>query len=178
MKKEEITFKENVLYEGRILSLHCDEVVCPNGRHSKREVVHHRGGVCVLAIKDNKIALIRQFRYAYKEEMWELPAGKLEIGENPYDTGIRELIEEVGLKADKLIDLGQIYPTCGYSNEIIYLYLADNVQEVERHLDIDEVIDVYYFSKEEIIDLINKGEIKDAKTICAMMKYLTLNKEL
>ena len=172
MKKEEKTLKSNVVYDGKILRLNNDDIICPNGVKATREIVHHNGGVCILAFVDDKVVMVRQFRYAYGEEMFELPAGKLEKGEDSYKAGLRELEEEVGLKAEKLISLGAMYPSCGYTNEIIYLYKAENVSRTPRHLDVDEDIDIYYFSLEEVIDMINKNEIKDAKTICLMFKYL------
>lgn len=171
MGKIEKTIKENVIYDGKILRLNCDDVLASNGVVTKREVIHHHGGVCVLAPVDGFIPMVKQFRYSYKEEMFELPAGKLEKDENAYDAGIRELEEEVGLKAESLTDMGAIYPSCGYTNEIIYLYVANNVIKTDRHLDADEDIDVYYFTLDEIIGKIKSGEIKDAKTICLILKY-------
>ena len=171
MKKEEKTIKEHVIYDGKILRLNCDDVLAPNGMEVKREVIHHNGGVCVLAFYKDKVAMVKQFRYSYKEEMLELPAGKLEKGEDSYTAGLRELEEEVGLKAESLTSLGAMYPSCGYTNEIIYLYKANNVTPTERHLDSDEFIDVHYFSLDEIVEKINKNEIKDAKTICLVLKY-------
>ena len=171
MKKEEKTIKENVIYDGKILRLNRDEVELPDGGKAVREVIHHHGGVCILAFVDGKVPMVRQFRYAYKQEMYELPAGKLEKNENPYDAGIRELEEETGYKAESLTDLGYMYPSCGYTNEIIYLFKANNLTKTQMHLDSDENIDVCYFTLEEIIDMINRNEINDAKTICLVMKY-------
>ncbi len=171
MKKEEKTIKSNVVYDGIIMRVNCDDVEAANGLKVKREIVHHRGGVCVMAIVDGKIPLVKQFRYAYGEEMFELPAGKLEKGEDAYLAGLRELEEEVGLKAESLTDFGVMYPSCGYTNEKIHLYLANNITKVERHLDPDECIDVYYFSLDEILQKIKNNEIKDAKTICLVLKY-------
>lgn len=174
MKEKTVT--EKIVYDGKIMRVNCDDVECDNGMIAKREIVHHNGGVCVLAFVDNKIVMVKQYRYAFHEEMLELPAGKLEKGEDPYDAGLRELEEEVGLKAESLMSLGCIYPTCGYSNEIIYLYVANNLTKVNRHLDADENIDIYYFSLEEIMEKINKNEIKDAKTISLILKYI--NKQI
>ena len=87
----EKTIKSNVIYKGKILRLNCDDVLASNGEKVKREIIHHNGGVCVLAFYNNKIPLVKQYRYSYQEEMYELPAGKLEKGENSYDAGIREL---------------------------------------------------------------------------------------
>lgn len=168
----EKTIKSNVIYKGKILRLNCDDVLASNGEIVKREIIHHNGGVCVLAFYNNKIPLVKQYRYSYQEEMYELPAGKLEKGENSYDAGIRELEEEVGLKADSLTSLGVMYPSCGYTNEKIYLYKANDVKQSKQHLDADEDIAVNYFSIDEILQMIDSGEIKDAKTICLMLKYL------
>ena len=176
MKKEEKTLKSNVIYDGRILRLNCDDVITSKGIKTKREVVHHHGGVCVLAMVNGKIPMVKQFRYSYGEEMFELPAGKLEKGEDSYKAGIRELEEEVGLKAEKLTSLGCMYPSCGYTNEIIYLYKAENVSKSQMHLDPDEDIDVYYFTLEEISNMILNNEIRDAKTICLIFKYKELLK--
>ena len=170
---KEKTLKANVIYDGKILRLNCDDVECDNGAIAKREIVHHNGGVCILSEVDGKIAMVKQFRYAYGEEMYELPAGKLEKGENPEHAAIRELEEEVGLKAESLTDLGVMYPSCGYSNEKLYLYKANNLTKVERHLDPDECIDVYYFALSEIADMINNNVIKNGET---QEKILQANK--
>ena len=171
MKKIEKTIKSNVVYDGKILRLNNDDVLV-NGKQVTREVVHHNGGVCILANVDGKIPMVKQYRYAYRKEMIELPAGKIDKGEKPYDAAIRELEEEVGLKAESLEELGMIYPSCGYTNEIIYLYVAKNVKKVPRHLDEDENIDIFYYSIDEIKKMIMSNEITDAKTICLVFKYL------
>ena len=171
MAKIEKTIKSNVVYDGKILRLNNDDVEV-NGKKVTREVVHHHGGVCVLAFHHDKVVMIKQYRYAYGEEVWELPAGKLEKGENSYEAGLRELEEEVGLKAESLTDFGEMYPSCGYTNEIIHLYKANNLTEVERHLDPDENIDIYYFTLDEVLEKIQNNIIKDAKTICLVLKYI------
>ena len=169
---KEKTLKSNVIYDGKILRLNCDDIECDNGAIATREIVHHRGGVCILAFVDDKVVMVKQYRYAFQEELLELPAGKLEKDEDPYNAAIRELEEEVGLKAESLTSLGYMYPTCGYSNEIIYLYKANNLTKVKRHLDFDEDIDVYYYSLDEILAKIQNNEIKDAKTIILILKYM------
>lgn len=176
MEKKEKTLKKNLIYSGKILSLYSDDVICPNGNVSKREIVRHNGGVCVLAIVDDCVILEKQYRYAYDEILYELPAGKLEKDENPYDAGLRELEEETGYKAIELIDYGVMYPTCGYSNEKIYLYVAKDIIKTKRHLDEDEVIDLEYIKIDKVIEMINNGTIKDAKTIILISKYL-MNKQ-
>ena len=162
-----------VVFEGKILKVEKDKVLCPNGNESYREVVRHNGGAAILCItKNNKIILEKQFRYAYDEILFEIPAGKLEKGENPYDAAMRELEEETGYKTDKLESLGAMYPTCGYSSEKIYLYLANNLEKGHMHLDDDECIELYEFTIDEIKNMIIENKIKDAKTIVAFSNYL------
>ena len=165
MKKEEKTIQSNIIYKGKILTLNNDEVLCPNGNKSYREIIHHHGGVCILCLVDNKVIMTKQYRYAYQEELYELPAGKLEKDEDSYQTGLRELEEETGYKAESLTDLGVMYPTCGYSDEIIHLYSANNVTKVDRHLDDDEVIELFKFSIDEILQMIDKGLTKDKQEV-------------
>ena len=171
MKKEEKTVKSDLVFDGKVLHVYHDDIALPDGRLAKREIIHHNGGVCVLALVNGKIPLVKQFRYAYKKEMFELPAGKLEKGENSYTAGIRELEEETGLKTESLIDFGFMYPSPGYTDEIIHLYFTDKVTKTHMHLDDDENIDVYYFSLNEILKMIEDNEINDAKTICLVLKY-------
>ncbi len=168
----EKTLKKNLIFDGKIVKLYVDEVSTATNNLATREYVHHNGGAAILAVKDNKILLIKQFRYPYQKEIYELPAGKIELGEDPYNTAIRELEEECGLKADSLKDLGYIYPTCGYSDEVIYLYLADKFIPTSTHFDPDEDITSFWFTKDEVLDMINKNTIVDAKTIVAIYKYL------
>ena len=172
MDLKEKQVKSQLIFNGKVVKLYVDDVKCPNNNISKREIVKHNGGVCVLAIVDNKVILEKQYRYAYDEVLYELPAGKLEENEDSYVAGLRELEEETGYKADKLINYGVMYPTCGYSNEIIYLYVASDLTKSERHLDEDEFIDLEYIELNKVVEMINQGIIKDAKTICLISKYL------
>ena len=173
-KKEEKTISTEVIYDGKVVNLTKDEVLCPNGEKSIREVINHRGGVCILGFVDNKVIIEKQFRYSYKEEIYELPAGKLEKGENPLEAAIREFEEETGYKPLEMISLGSLYPSCGYTNEIIYLYYAKRITLGKRHLDSDEMIDIELLPLEEIIKMIDQNIIKDAKTICLIDRYLRL----
>ncbi|MDD3429110.1 MAG: NUDIX hydrolase [Oscillospiraceae bacterium] len=162
-------------FSGRVIRVSLDEVELENGKTSTREVVHHNGGACIAAITDeNKIYLVHQFRYAYGEELWELPAGKLEKGEDPFLAAQRELGEEVGVTAKEYCSLGQFYPTCGYCNEIIYLYAARNLSACEMHLDEDEFLTPQCFSFDEIETMILEDKIKDGKTIAAFFKLKAL----
>lgn len=170
LKEEKISNKN--VYEGMILKVENAEVKCPNGNIATREIVRHTPGAAVLAItNDNKIILERQFRYAFAEILYEIPAGKQEEGENPFDIAKRELEEETGYFANSMELLGKIYPTCGYCDEIIYLYLAKDLVMKEKHWDENEFIEISTHTLKEVEEMIKKGTIVDAKTICAIMMY-------
>ena len=171
LKEKKISGEE--IYTGKVVKLIKDKVLCPNGNESYREIVRHNGGAGILCItNDNKVLLERQYRYAYDEVLYEIPAGKLEQGEDPYYAALREFEEETGNKASSLEHLIDIYPTCGYSSEIIYLYLAKDFVKTKTNLDDDEIILLEYIPLDKVLSMIDNGEIKDAKTICAIQAYL------
>lgn len=164
---------ENVkgIFNGKVITVHHDDVVLCNGQMAKRECVDHPGGVAVIGItNDNKVLLVRQFRYLYKETIYEIPAGKLEKGEDPFEAGKREFREETGAVAEEYISLGEIYPTPGYTNEIIRLYAAKNIHFEQQELDDGEFLQVCTMTLDELIEKVMAGEIKDAKTIIAALK--------
>lgn len=164
------------LYDGKILSLDLDEVLLSNGAKAYREIVRHAGGAAVLYTENGKILFVKQFRYAYGKELYEIPAGKLNHGEDPMCAAARELEEEAGLKAE-LVPYLQIYPTPGYTDEIIYIYLAKNAIQVEQKLDEGEFLNVEYISVDKAVDMIENGQICDGKTIAAIYKFIaTLDK--
>ncbi len=176
MEMKEKKIDGTIIYDGKVIHVVKDKVLCPNGCESVREIVKHNGGAAVLCLNDKEeVLLIKQFRYAYDEVIYEIPAGKLELNENPYDAALRELEEETGNKASELKKLGEIYPTCGYSNEIIYIYLALNCKKTNTHFDDDEIIESKFIPLNEVKEMIKNGIIKDAKTICAI-NYYELNK--
>ncbi len=173
MIKKEIKQESKTLYEGKVLTLTNDVVLCPNGVLANREIVHHSGGVGILCINENEdILLVSQYRYAYDEIVYEIPAGKLEKGEKPLLAAHRELQEETGYCASSLESLGEIYPTCGYSNERIHLYLAKGLVSGQTHFDEDEYMESNYYPLKTILSMIENGQIKDAKTLCAIYRYL------
>lgn len=168
---------ENVqgIYNGRVVNFHVDDITLCNGEKATRECVDHPGGVGIIALTDDEyVYMVRQFRYPYKESIYEIPAGKREKGEDPLETGKRELQEECGVVADNYIDLGRIYPSPGYTNEEIYLYAATGLTEVEQNLDEDEFLQVTKMKLATLITKIMSGEITDAKTIAAAFKLKEL----
>ncbi len=170
MEFTEKTINSQLVFEGRVVKLYKDKIELPTGRESFREVVKHSGGVVVLAIKDDKILLVKQFRYPIKEIMFELPAGKLEAGEDPFEAAKRELEEETGYCADKWTDLGYVYTSPGYSDEKLYLYKAENLQFTHCHPDEGEIIQAFEYTYNDVLKMINNGQINDAKTLCALLR--------
>ena len=176
MDKKEKTISSTLVYDGKIIHVNKDEVLCTNGLTSLREIVHHRGGVGILFKIEDKFILEKQYRYALNEEIIEMPAGKLEKDELPLEAAKRELLEETGYRPLEMVFLGDMYPTCGYSSEVIHLYYCPKAVKEERHLDRDENIELIYLTLPEIEKMISDNTIKDSKTIAAI--YLFKNKVL
>ena len=176
MNKEEKTLKENLIYDGKIIKLYNDDVLCPNDMKATREYIVHPGGVCILPIIGEYVLLIKQYRYAYRKELYELPAGKLEKGEAPIEAAKRELEEETGYKADNFISLGHVYPTCGYTNEVIHLFAAEVTSKGDSHPDADEFVETELIKLEDLVRMIKNDGIKDAKTVIAVLKYINFIK--
>lgn len=166
------------VFDGKIIQVRVDEVEIPNGRIATREVVHHNGGAAIIALNNkNEIALVKQFRYPNLTETLEIPAGKIEAGEDPYETAKRELQEETGIKKFNLEEFGHILPSPGFCDEIIYLYFASNISAIgSQNLDLDEFIDVVWVSLEQATNMILNGDIVDAKSIAAILKAAILKK--
>lgn len=173
----EKTVKKNYVYQGKILTLRCDDALLPDGKPCKREIIEHSGGACVLYVENEKVLLVRQYRYAYGESIYEIPAGKLEKGEDPALAAARELEEEAGVKAGRLELLFVNYPTPGYTNEKIYIYRAYDGGKVNAHLDEDEFLDVEYLPLAKVKEMLKSGEIRDGKTIIALQAYFLSEKE-
>ena len=168
--------QKNYIYRGKIINVRCDDALLPNGQPCKREIIEHSGGSCVLYVEDGKILLVRQYRYAYGESLYEIPAGKLEKGEDPILAASRELEEEAGVKAKELKLLYMTYPTPGYTNEKIYIYRAYGGEKVSAHLDEDEFLEAEYIPVETVKEMLKNGEIRDAKTIIALQAYFLSEK--
>ncbi len=178
MKVEEKTLKENVVFSGRIITVRDDTVLLPDNTTAHREVVAHNGGVCVAVLtEDDCIYLVSQFRYPYMETVLEVPAGKLEKGEDPYSAGIREVLEETGCEVRELHSLGKFYPTPGYCGETIHLYWADSYEMKEQKLDEDEFLNVVKMPFSEALDMVMKGEITDGKTQTVILKLALMKEE-
>ena len=159
------------IYSGKVIRVTVDEVEQENGRRAKREFVHHNGGACIAALTDaGEIYMVRQFRYPIGKEILELPAGKLEPGEDPLEAAKRELEEECGLTAEHYENLGDFYPTVGYCGEIIYTYLATGLHATQMHPDEGEFLTPVKMPLNEACDMVMRGEICDGKTIAAILK--------
>ena len=168
---KETTLSSEKIYDGRIISLRKDEIITEKGVKQSREVVSHGGGAAVLVVKNGKILLERQFRYPYGEILWEIPAGKRDKGEDYAETAKRELEEETGYIAEKLVKLFEIYPTPGYTNEVIGIFKAEGLKKGVLHFDEDEDITSVWIPEEKVFEMIENGEIKDGKTLIALLWY-------
>lgn len=178
MNFEEKTVQRTEIFKGHIFDVVVDDVQLPDGKISQRELVFHRGAVCVLAVTpEGKMILVKQYRKSIERAIYEIPAGKLELGEEDTleDAALRELEEETGYSSDELTLLADFYSAIGFCNERIRLYLADHLVKVEnpRPMDEDEVIELHEVTLEEALNLVATGEICDAKTIMAV-QYLQL----
>lgn len=170
----EKTLRTKTIYEGKIINVYVKDVLLPNGKESKREVVEHPGAVAVIAkTDDNKYLFVKQFRKPLERTIVEIPAGKLEKNEDPKETAKRELYEETGYMCETLEYIVSFYTSPGFANEIIHLYEASNLTEGKQHTEEDEFVDVLKLTLDEAQQLIQTQEIFDAKTLYAI-QYLQL----
>jgi len=175
MNITEKTVKSKNLYNGKIVKLDIETVLLPNGNITEREIIRHPGAVAILPIDSNEnIYFIKQFRKAINDILIEIPAGKLEIGEEPYKCALRELQEEIGYTSNKLTLINTIYTSPGFADEIIYIYKAEELVKSQLKKDEDEFIEICIFHKSQVFDMIKNGEIKDAKTIVALLTAFKL----
>lgn len=171
MDMTEKTLSSDIRFSGRILNTRLDTVRLPDGSTATREIIEHSGGVGILALTDDgQVVLVRQYRHPYSEIIYEIPAGKLEKGEDPLSCGKRELAEETGYSAGEWINLGQIYPSPGYCSEIIYIFLAAKLKKGIVHPDRDEFIEHELIPFDRAIEWIKNGQLKDAKTQISLLK--------
>jgi ADP-ribose pyrophosphatase len=175
-KFEEKTLSSETIYQGKIIDLQVDEVKLPNGKTSKRELIKHPGAVAVIALTpEGKIVMVEQYRKALEKSIVEIPAGKLEPGEEPIITAARELEEETGYGCEELEHLISFYTSPGFADELVHLYIAKNITRIEeaRELDEDEFVELLEVTVEEAVELMKEKKIYDAKTAYAV-QYLQL----
>jgi len=171
MKFYEEQVETKTVFKGKIVNIRQDVARLQNGNLSNREVVEHPGGVGIIPLtSDNKIIMVRQYRYCMEEEIIEIPAGKLEYGEDPFECAKRELSEETGCTAGKYVDFGKIYPSPGFCRETLYLYLALDLERGEMHLDDNELLSIEEIDIDELIDMINANELYDAKSVVGVLR--------
>jgi len=158
------------LYTGRVFAVDLDEVEEPGGVHAQRDVVRHSGSVAILAITgDDRIVLVRQYRYPVDAQVWELPAGRVDPGEQPLDAARRELEEETGLSPAQVAPLVTYFSSPGFCDEVMHLFRATALRPVPTRPDPDERIEVAFVSRDEARAMIARGELRDAKTLLALL---------
>ncbi len=166
MLYEEKTMKSDKIYEGKIVNLRVDTVEMPDKKYSKREIVEHAGAVAMICITpDDSMILVRQYRKAVESFLLEIPAGKLELNEEPRETAIRELREEIKMDPKKLTYLSEFYTSAGYCNEKIHLFLAEELVKGDYESEPGEFLEVVEIPIEELVKMVRLGEIMDSKTI-------------
>ncbi|MBP2649778.1 MAG: hydrolase [Firmicutes bacterium] len=166
---EKLIEKKTIL-AGKVLNVRVDRVLLPNGKETTREVVTHPGAVAVVPrLADGSIIMVRQYRYPVGEMLLEIPAGKLNYGEDPDDCAGRELEEETGYVAGKMTKLGSIYSTPGFSDEILHLYMAEDLRQTAQNLDEDEFLAVETYSSQDIRAMLADNIIQDAKSVAGLL---------
>lgn len=173
MNMKEKQLSHRYFFEGKIMKARLDEVELPNGKTALREVCEHIGGVGVLPIDRNgNVLLVRQFRYPYDTELLEIPAGKLDHGEGESiaDCGARELKEETGCTAARMVPLGCVYPSPGFLTEVVHLFAALDLTDGEMQPDEDEFVEVVRLPLAEVEAMVERNEIRDAKTVVALYR--------
>jgi len=169
-KLKETQLSTEQIYKGSLLDVRRDEVSLPNGKTSSREYIKHPGAACIIPVlPDGKIALIKQYRYPVQSEMIELPAGKLDPGEEPEDCARRELEEEIGYSAGKLTFVCNIHPAIGFASEKMWIYLAEDLVKTTENTDHDEFLEIMPTSLAEAVKMVWDGKITDVKTIIGLL---------
>lgn len=165
----EETVNSKLVHQGKILNFLVDTVKLPSGRQSVREVIQHNGGVTIIAYPEpGKVLMVKQYRYSIKKALWELPAGRLNLGEDPVSGAKRELKEECGYIANAMESLGVVYPAPGYSSEVLYFFKTSDLTPDEASPDDDENIEVKVMDLKQVWQMVKDGEIRDAKTIAGL----------
>jgi len=165
--------RSEMVYECRIFGVRRDEVIEPSGMRATREVITHPGSVVVLPVlPDGRIVLIRQYRHATRQFLWELVAGRIDAGETPHAAAARELIEETGYRAKRFRIFLDVFPTPGFLEERMYILLAEGVSPGKAEPEEDEQIEVKAFTRKELSSIIRCGKLHDAKSIAGILYYL------
>jgi len=167
----EKTISTKLIYQGKIISLEVDQVELPNGQLATREIVRHPGAVCILALIDDRMLVVEQYRIALGKNQVEIPAGKLEKGEDPKEAAMRELAEETGYRCNSLELVCSYYTAPGFSDEIIHFYVARQLVKGELNLDEDEFLECSAITLEQANQYIIEQRISDAKTIAAIYAW-------
>ena len=160
------------VFDGKLLKIAVDKVILPDGKEAVRELVHHPGAVAILPVlEDGSIVFVKQYRYPLDSILYEIPAGKLELNEDPLECATRELSEETGYSASKWSKLTTIATTPGFTDEIIHLYLAEGLELHEQHTDDDEFIEVVTIGQDDVRKMLLSETIFDARTLSALYMY-------
>lgn len=175
---KEYKISGEVLFDGKVVRVERDEIELENGEKSFREVVYNNGGVGVLALSDqDELIMVKQFRYPSKEDLYEIPGGRRESGEDLVEAGLRELKEETGYVSKEAEYFGYFYPTVAYCSEVIHMIVAKNCVFDAQCLDEGEYVEVIKIPFDEAVKMVYRNEIKDGKTVISILKYANLRKE-
>jgi ADP-ribose pyrophosphatase len=166
------TISSKIVFNGKVFFVRRDEVIEPSGVRATRDMIAHSGSVVVMPVLDDgKIVLIRQYRYAARQYLWELVAGRIDPGENVKQAAVRELIEETGLRAKRMRQFLEFWPSPGFLEEKMFVLLAQGVTQGEAHPEEDERIEARAFSRAELKKMLQNGTLRDAKTISSLLYY-------
>lgn len=170
MELTEKILSEKRIYDGKIVNFKVMTAELEDGSVAEREIVEHNGGVCIVSIDENNdVLMVKQFRVPFERVLLEAPAGKLEKGEDIFEAAKREFNEETGYKANKLTYMGEFYPSVGFLTEKIHIYIAEELTQDCQHLDSDEFLNVEKYNLNDLYEMVLKNEIKDSKTVIAIM---------
>ncbi len=165
-------YKRDVVFSGRAINLRVDEVILPNGKHATREYMDHPGAVAVVPFIDkNTIVMVKQYRHPVGKVTLEVPAGKIDKGEKPRSCVGRELEEETGFRARKIIKLNSFWPTPAFANEVIHIYAATDLKPTRQNPDEDEFIDAIRVKFSDALKMVKAGKIQDSKTVIALLLW-------
>jgi len=167
----ERTRNSKEIFKGKLLHVFYDEAILPDGSVSSREWIKHPGACAVVPVFGNgDLMMLRQFRYPMSQIFWEVPAGKIDAGEPQDDTALRELQEEAGVATNDFAYVGHFYPGIGYSDEVIHIYVAWNLESVPQQVDDDEFVTRQRIPFQQAVDMVHSGEINDGKTVICLLR--------